>query len=50
MHKKPSKLLQEKISGSESFTRWLVGYESKYESIQPFRMVEYESTALKELH
>ena len=39
-----------KISGSESFTRWLVGYESKYESIQSFRMGEYESTALKELH
>ena len=41
---------QKEISGSESFTRWLVGYKSKYESIQPFHMGEYESTALKELH
>ena len=40
-----------KISGSESFTRWLVGvgYKSKYESIQSFHMAEYESTALKEI-
>ena len=38
-----------KISGSESFTRWLVVCESKYESIQPFPMGQYESTALKEL-
>ena len=30
--------MQTEISGSESFTRWLVGvgYESKYESIQSF--------------
>ena len=39
----------DKISGSESFTRWLVAYKSKYELIQPFHMGEYESTALKEL-